>query len=153
MSPEQLHRNHVKALAAADLDAASKLRAQFGPHGNKIAVDYLRAMVAVCVEYRFGPGAGLGAGPVDADELAAFMREVREADRHTEPPPDFMAVEAAVRALYGEPHLMEPLSTRERSRALYLVLRHQLDRHPWLAANLDPVIDRAKQVMTVWVLG
>lgn len=153
MTPEQLHRNHIKALAAADLEGAAKLRARFGPHGEQIALDYLRATVAVCLEYRFGPGAGLGARPVDYDELASFMSEVREAGRSEEPPPDHLAVEAAVRSLYGEPHLLEPLSSRERSRALYLLLRHQLGRHPWLRSNIDTVVDRAKQVMTTWILG
>lgn len=153
MKPALLHRDHLRALAAADLDAASKIRVQLGLQGRRIAVDYLRAAVAVCLESSFGPGAGLGAGPIDYEDLAAFMAEVRAANRAEEPPPDHLAVEAVIRSLYGEPHLIEPLSDSQRSRALYLVLRHQLSRYPWLGANFDAVIERARQVMTAWVLG
>lgn len=153
MTPEQLHRSHLKALAAGDIGGAAHLRRQFSPVDRSTAVEYLRATTAVCLEYRFGPGAGLGAGPADPDTLRAFMNELRAAGRTAEPPPDFLAVESAVRSLYGEPHLLEPLSRQRRSTALYTVLVHQIRRHPWLAANLDPIIDRAQQLMKVWVLG
>ncbi|KPC67382.1 hypothetical protein ADL26_20870, partial [Thermoactinomyces vulgaris] len=94
------------------------------PEAREVAVEYLRAATAVALEYRFGPGAGMGAGPVDHDELTAFMSEVRAAALGTEPPPDFLAVEAIVRALYGEPHLLEPLSSEQRSQASFTALRH-----------------------------
>jgi hypothetical protein len=33
------------------------------------------------------------------------------------------------------------------------LLRKQIDAHPWLAANPGHLIDRAKAIMTTWILG
>lgn len=153
MKPEELHRDHISALVAGDLEAAAAIHRQFSASDRSFAVDYLRGTTAVCLEYRFGPGAGLGAGPVDQDELAAFMTEVRETTRGAEPPPDYLAVEAVVRSLYGEPHLLDPLTDHQRSQALYSVLLLQTMRFPWLADNLHHTFDRAKHLMTTWLLG
>ncbi|MQM28380.1 hypothetical protein [Glycomyces albidus] len=153
MKPEELHHRHLSALVTGDLDAAASLRGRFSPGDHRTAVELLRAAVAVCLECRLGPGAGLGAGPVDHDALAALMDEIRRAGAGTEPPPDYLAIEAAVRSLYGEPHLLEPLSDQQRGPVLYALLSSQVARSPWLRANPDRVVERAKAVMTVWLLG
>ncbi|GAA1662768.1 hypothetical protein GCM10009830_05080 [Glycomyces endophyticus] len=156
MTTEQLqplHHDHLAALITGDLDRAARLRERFRAHDHGIAVDLLRAAAAVCLEHRFGPGAGLGAGPVDHDVLTDFMGEVRAAHRCTEPPPDYLAVEAVIRSLYGEPHLLEALDVHPRSQALYTVLCRQTSRHPWLAANPDRTIARARELAVVWLLG
>ncbi|WP_030144377.1 hypothetical protein [Glycomyces sp. NRRL B-16210] len=150
MNPEQPQRDHIKALIAGDLALAAKARTRFGSHEHESALQHLRATVAVCLEYRFGPGAGLGAGRVDRDALGAFMVEVRKSSRTVEPPVDFLAVEGIIRSLYGEPHLLDPLSSAKRSAALYALLRHQVRAHPWIAGNADTMIDRAQQVMKAW---
>lgn len=153
MTPEALHRSHMTALIAGDLNQAADLRRRFGPRDTTTAANLLRATVAVCLESRLGPGAGLGAGPINFDELAAFMRQIRATGFGVEPPLDFLAVEAVVRSLYGEDHLTEPLSAQAKSTALYTVMRHQVRAHRWLGANPGIVIDRAQAVMTTWLLG
>lgn len=153
MKPEQLHRNHLTALISGDHEKAANLRGHFSRSDHDTAVQFLRAATAISLEYRFGPGAGLGAGPVDYDELAAFMAEARRMCEGTEPPPDFLAVEAVVRSLYGEPHLIEPLRRQQHSQALYLALTIQTRHHPWLAAHPDWVLDRAKQTSLIWLLS
>jgi hypothetical protein len=153
VKPEEYHRAHLAALIQGDPDAAAKHRQWFGPHDHDTAIDLLRAAAAVCLEPRFGPGAGLGAGPVDYDELPVFMAEIRHAGLGAEPPPDFLAVEAAVRSLYGEPHLLEPLTPQAKSTALYTIVQHQTRAHRWLATHTDTVIDRAKAIMTTWLLS
>ena len=153
MTTEELHRKHLAALITGDLGEAAKLNAFFNGHDRTNAVNLLRAACAVALEYRFGPGAGLGAGPVDYDELRVFMAELRRAGAGAELPPDYLAVEAAVRSLYGEPHLIEPLERRRRSQAFFTLLEHQTHRHQWLAANPWTVVDRAKQTMTIWIVG
>jgi hypothetical protein len=153
MKPDELHHRHLSALITGDLDTAASLRVRFGPRDHRTAVELLRAAVAVCLECRLGPGAGLGAGPVDHDALAVLMEEIRRAGAGAEPPPDYLAIEAAVRSLYGEPHLLEPLSDQQRGPALYALLSTQVGRYPWLRANPGHVVDRAKAVMTTWILG
>jgi hypothetical protein len=153
MKPEELQRKHLAALIAGSPEEAAKVRQWFGPPDRTTAGQYLRAAVAVCLEYRFGPGAGLGAGPVDHDALTAFMAETRGSGHGTEPPPDHLAIESAVRSLYGEPHLLEPLGEHQRASAHYAVLRKQVEAHPWLGDNPGRLIDRAKAIMTTWILG
>ncbi len=153
MKPDELHREHLTAVVGGALEAAARLRVGFAAKDHGIDAEHLRAAVAVCLEYRFGPGAGLGAGPIDFERLGAFMTEVRNAAQGLEPPPDFLAVEAAVRSLYGEPHLMEPLSDQRRGQALYTVLEHEIRRHSWLQANPGHLVERARRRMAVWILG
>jgi hypothetical protein len=153
MRPHDLQRDHLVAIITGDLDRAARLRPRLGRDGRQSATDFLRAATAVCLEYRFGPGAGIGAGPIDYCELAAFMSEVRQAGRASDPPPDYLAVEAVVRSFYGEPHLIEPLEPRQHSQALYTALQHQVRRHPWLAARAEWVVERAKQTNLIWLLG
>jgi hypothetical protein len=153
MKSEEYHRAHLAALIQGDPATAAKYRQWFKPYDHSTAIELMRATAAVCLEPRFGPGAGLGAGPVDFDELPVFMAEIRRAGLGLEPPPDFLAVEAAVRSLYGEPHLLEPLTPQAKSAALYTIVQHQTRAHNWLKANTGTVIDRAKAVMTTWLLG
>jgi hypothetical protein len=71
-------RENLAALLKGDIEKAAELRAHLvKPEARELAAEYLRAATAVALEYRFGPGAGMGAGPVDYDELTAFMGEVR----------------------------------------------------------------------------
>ncbi|MFC3492951.1 hypothetical protein [Glycomyces rhizosphaerae] len=153
MNTYELQREHLVALITGDLEGAARLRARLGRDGEMPATEFMRAATAVCLEYRFGPGAGLGAGPIDYDELAAFMAELRRSGRTAEPPPDYLAVEAVVRSLYGETHLIEPLEKRQRSQAIFTALQHQVHRHPWIAANAAWVAERAKQTWSIWLLG
>jgi hypothetical protein len=153
MKTFELQRDHLVAILTGDLEGAARLRPRLGRDGEHAATELLRAATAVSLEYRFGPGAGIGASPIDFDELALFMAEVRHGGRASEPPPDYLAVEAVVRSFYGEPHLIEPLERRQRSQALFTALQHQVHRHPWLAAHAAWVAERAKQTMTIWLLG
>lgn len=153
MKPYDVQRDHLVALLTGDLDRAASLRPLLDRDGRDSATEFMRAAAAVCLEYRFGPGAGIGAGPIDYEELAAFMAEVRQAGRAAEPPPDYLAVEAVVRSFYGEPHLVEPLERRQRTQALYTALQHQVRRHPWLAAHAEWVVERARQTNMIWLLG
>lgn len=153
MKTEELHRSHLTALIAGTAEDAERVRRWFGPADRDTAGRYLRAAVAACLEYRFGPGAGLGAGPVDHDEFTAYMAEIRRDRRGAEPPPDPLAIESALRSLYGEPHLLEPLSEHQRTAAHHALLRKQVEAHPWLGANPAHLVDRAEAIMTAWVPG
>jgi len=153
MTLEELHRKHLTALIAGKREDAERIRQWFEPLDHETAARYLRAAVAASLEYRFGPGAGLGAGPVDHDEITAFMAEMRRDGQGIEPPPDYLAIESAVRSLYGEPHLLEPLGDHQQTGAHCALLRKQIEAHPWLAANPAHLIDRAKAIMTTWIFG
>ncbi|MFC3493187.1 hypothetical protein [Glycomyces rhizosphaerae] len=153
MTPDALHRTHLTALVTGEVETAAKLRQQFQTKDHGIAAEHLRAATAVTLEYRFGPGAGLGAGPIDYTRLAAFMTELRQAGRGVVPPHDHLAVEAITRALYGEPHLTEPLSDQRRSQAHYTALAYELRRYAWLKANPEHLVYFARKRMTTWTLG
>ncbi|MEU6860350.1 hypothetical protein AB0B28_15950 [Glycomyces sp. NPDC046736] len=157
MTPEQRQREHLTYLITGDLTAAADLREQFADHSRTSAAEHVRAAAAVCLEFRFGPGAGRGAGAIDRDELAAFMSEIRQSNHDIKPSLDLLAVEAAVRSLYGEPHLVESpgidVFGDAFASAFYTALRHQVRAHPWLAANPGYVVDRARQLMMFWLLG
>lgn len=91
--------------------------------------------------------------PVDQRAPGLACVGEKHAGRASEPPPDYLAVEAVVRSLYGEPHLIEPFERRQRTQAMYIALQHQVHRHPWLATHAAWVVERAKQTNVIWLLG
>lgn len=151
MKPADLQRKHLTALITGDLAEAAELRKQFRADSHTFALDFMRAAAAVCLEYRFGPGAGIGASPVDFDELAAFMAEIRSVGAGTEPKPDYLAIEAVVRSLYGEQHLYEALDSHQRSQAIYTALHHQIQRYKWIRAEPVHTIERARWLTILWM--
>ncbi|MCH7229647.1 hypothetical protein L0U85_02040 [Glycomyces sp. L485] len=153
MTPEQLQRAHVKALAAGDLETAAELRKQFGKYGDKGAFDYLRAVVAILIGGRFGAGAGIDAERIDHVELGRFMAELRHDTRSAEPPLNHLAVEGAIRSLYGEEYLLDQIGLRESRHGFYVVLRHMVRLQPQIQDNLDEVITEAQKIMRYWLLG
>jgi hypothetical protein len=153
MTPAELHREHLAALVTGDLEAAAKLRERFDRHGDQTARLLLRAAVAVCLETRFGPGAGCGAGPADHDTLTAYMSELRAAGHDSASPPDYLDVEAAIRSLYGEQHLFDALSDAEASQALYALLADFAYRHPWLKTDSRYLYERSQQIVLYWAGG
>jgi hypothetical protein len=153
VTPADLHREHLAALITGDLETAANLRKRFEKHGGQSARDLLRGAVAACLETRFGPGAGRGASPADHDTLTAYMAELRTAGQHSSPPPDYLDIEAVIRSLYGEEHLLSALTNTEASQALYTLLADFTHRHPWLKTDARYLYERSQQTNLYWLCG
>lgn len=142
MTPEELHRAVITAVAFGGREREAKLRRRFTGLDERGAVDYLWATVAVCLSDRFG---GFDV-PIFPPELAAFMSELRAA-RSPGAPWNFLEVEAVVRGIFAEPHLLEEIGTRQQAEALRFILRYLTDTNPEIREDFDTVIDRAQELM------
>ncbi|WP_026928620.1 hypothetical protein [Glycomyces tenuis] len=225
MTPEELHRAVIRAVAFGDAEGEHRLRMRFRGLDHDTAADYLHATALVCLAHRFDTaatpehgdrgfeastperatpergGRGLAdsdhvgldrAGPEhgpsdhtgseragsdhadsgradrgDADlepaasggavldhaELGRFMAELRAAGPALRPPHNFLEVEAVVRGLCGEPHMIEEIGPRQRREALAFVLRYLTDSVPEIREDFDTVIDRSQALQRHWLVG
>ncbi len=208
MTPEELHRAVIRAVAFGDLERERRLRRRFRGLDHDSAADYLYATAAVCLAHRFGEVAtpervgrgragsdhvvlgcvgldlvdsdrpdsgGTGSGHADSGvsshgrtglgraapdravldhaELGRFMAELRSAGPALCPPSNFLEVEAVVRGLCGEPHLIEEVGARRQREALAFVLRYLADALPEIREDFDAVVDRAQVLQRRWLVG
>ncbi|WP_199037821.1 hypothetical protein [Glycomyces salinus] len=148
MSKERLHRFHITALARGEGERAAQFREQFDKSDATTARLYLQAASIVALAHRFGDIERTG---LDWDGLDRLMAEIRSGYRHAEPPMDFFAVEAYIRAVYGEEHLMELLDGGQQTACANLLLTWQVRHEPEFKTNLDEAITKAQNIIATWL--
>ncbi|WP_100445862.1 hypothetical protein [Glycomyces xiaoerkulensis] len=142
MTPAELHRAAITALAFGDEARHRRLTQRFDRHDPESAFDHLEAVATVCLVDRF-----CGPGPVDHRVLAAFLDELRATATGTAPPPNFLEVEGAIRSVLGEPHLSSEIPPGRRTEALVIVLRYLTDTTAAIRGDFDAVIDHARELL------
>jgi len=182
MRPEALQRALIQAVAFGDTADEQHLRRQLRGIAHVGAADYLRATTLVCLAHRFGepaPPGGAEADRVDPpdrpafghlvhrglldrerpapaigdDELGRFMAELRAAGPLLRPPRNFLEVEAVIRGLYGEPHMLEEIGAKQQHEALAFLLRYLTDSIPEIRECFEAVIDQAQALQRFWIIG
>lgn len=218
MTPEELHRAVIRAIAFGDAEGEHRLRRRFRGLDHDSAADYLCATAVVCLAHRFGEAAppdrigfnrvglnsvgldrdcsdradsdaaareGVGLDHADSDradldrvsldrdrsdpagrerigpdravldhaELGRFMAELRACGPALRPPRNFLEVEAVIRGLRGEPHMIEEIGASQQREALAFVLRYLTDSVPEIREDFDAVIDRSQVLQRRWIIG
>lgn len=90
---------------------------------------------------------------IDDDELGRFMAELRAIGPGLCPPQNFLEVEAVIRGLYGEPHLIEEIGAKQQREALAFILRYLTESIPEIREGFETVIDRAQALQRHWLTG
>lgn len=160
MTPEELHRAVIRAVAFGDAEGEHRLRLRFRGLDHDSAADYLHATAIVCLTYRLGatgPHGGINQlgepVPLDHAALGRFMAELRAAGPSFGPRRNFLEVEAVIRGVYGETHLLEEVGPGQRREAFRLVLRYLADSVPEIREDFDAVIDKAQAIQKRWLVG
>ncbi|GAB3995917.1 hypothetical protein GCM10029992_14490 [Glycomyces albus] len=129
-------------------ELAAGFRERFDDSDTTTARLYLQAASIVALEHRFGDIEDTG---LDWDGLDRLMAEIRSGYRHAEPPMDFFAIEAYIRAVYGEEHLMDLLDSSQQAMCASLLLTWQVRHEPEFKANLDETITKAQKIIATWL--
>ncbi|GAB3655568.1 hypothetical protein [Glycomyces tarimensis] len=148
MTPNELHRAVITAVAFGDLERENRLRTRFTERDHTSAFEFLCATVIVCLSYRFG-----ASERPDRAELGRFMAELRAAGPGLYPPTNFLEAEAVIRGLLGEPGMLGEVGRVRQRAAMRFVLRYLTDSEPEIKEDFDTVVDRAQQLQKRWLVG
>ncbi|MCH7231837.1 hypothetical protein L0U85_13380 [Glycomyces sp. L485] len=147
MTPEQMHRASIKALALGERDTADELRKRFSESDHRLSVLYMYGVTCVVLRYRFGEEED----GLDFTELQRFIAEMRHDYRNAEPPLEYLNIEAVIRAPYGEEYLLDEMNWREKYFSFYRVLRQLVERRPDIKEDLDQIITRTQKLIEHWI--
>lgn len=183
MRPEALQRALIRAVAFGDTTNEQHLRQQLQGTAHMGAADHLHAAVLVCLAHRFGEPAppnprstghanrnhtSLGSAAIDHaangdeafnrsiiddNELGRLMAELRATGPGLCTPQNFLEVEAMIRGLYGEPHLIEEIGAKQQREALAFILRYLTESIPEIHEGFETVIDRAQALQRRRLIG
>lgn len=162
MTPEQLHRAVLTATAFGDDARYAQLRRKFGPYDAGNEFEHLEGAAAACLAHRLGEvdttgKAGAGSTAGGRAELARFIAELGAAGPEYRPahgpPSNFLEVEAVIRGLRGERHLMAELGG-DRMRCVFrFLVRYLTATVPEIREDFDSVVDKAREHVMRGLMG
>jgi hypothetical protein len=91
----------------------------------------------------------LGESPERSD-IDALVAEMRYDYRNASPPMNFLAVEALIRAIYGEEDLADNISAEDQYRVQISVIVKIVAQSEQMRARLDDYLADAETLATQW---
>ncbi|WP_155830299.1 hypothetical protein [Glycomyces tenuis] len=144
-----MRESAVRAPAFRDHERLFELHGRFSEWDHRGAVEYLHAVVSVGLRRRFGDRPG----PLAHAELGRFMAELRHAGPGFAPPRNLLEVEAVIRGLRGEEHLLDEIGPKQLREALAFALRYLTDTEAEIHDDFDTVVDEAQRLMRQALTG
>ena len=154
MNDAELIRAALTALAFRDRDRLTRLRAKYQAHHPRSETEQLLHTTAICVRLHFsgagetgaiGAIGGDGEDRPDPDRLARFLAGARSAGPGYQAPDNFLDLEGVIRALAGEPGILEHIDPTSLGRILVFLVQYLTDTTPEIKNDFDHIIDQARQ--------
>ena len=156
MNDAELIRAALTALAFRDQDRLARLRAKYRPHHPRSETEQLLHTTAICIRLHFNSndtndsssssGTGKdGEDRPDPDRLARFLAGARRAGPGYQAPDNFLDLEGVIRALAGEPGILEHIDPTSLARILVFLVQYLTDTTPEIRNDFDHIIDQARQ--------
>lgn len=136
-------RELLKAQALRDTKAADLINEQLTDEERGYYHLMTMALFAGTLESR------LGESP-SRDEIEKFVSEMRYDYRNASPKMNFLAVEALVRALYGEEELIDDISAADQYRVQIAAIVKVVAQSDDLKQRLDDYLTDAETLATQW---
>ena len=158
MNDAELIRAALTALAFRDRDRLARLRAKYRAHHPRSETEQLLHTTAICVRLHFeGRGGSSGTGKdgenrPDPDRLARFLAGARSAGPGYQAPDNFLDLEGVIRALTGEPGILEHIDPTSLARILVFLVQYLTDTTPEIKNDFDHIIDQARQQIRQQIL-
>jgi len=143
MTDYQLFRQIVGAMAVGEGRKASDLIDQVPDEQEPDLHTYVTAFFSTAVIQR------LGESP-DQSALRAFVDEMRHDYRNAEPPLKPMALEALLRAFYGEEHLLNEVTPQEQLHCEFLAIRKIVHQSEDMSLRLETYLADAETLAKEW---
>ncbi|MEU7924480.1 hypothetical protein [Micromonospora sp. NPDC049107] len=128
----------IRALHRADWDAVDALSVEIGRHGLGNGLKVIGAAFAVAVERRFGADA-------TPSDVAAWVSGIRSRQQGGDPLP-VLEMEGLIRAVLGEPELVDSISPETALGAELFMLGQLLREADLSPAELDEFTLEAEQL-------
>lgn len=143
MADYKLFRDVVRAVALGDSETASRLDDDI-QDGDRGAYNiYVTAMFCVAVGHRFE-------NDESKEAITRFVDEMRYDYRNIDPPIRPLALEAVVRAVFGEEHLLDEVSGTEQLRHQILSIRKIVLQSDQMKERLEEYLKDAETLALQW---
>lgn len=136
-------RELLKAQALRDTKTADEINEQLTEDERENYFTMALALFAGAMGHRLGDSPS-------REEIDSFVNEMRHDYRDADPKLNFLALEALVRALYGEDHLIDDISAEDQYRAQLPAIVKVVHQSPEMQARLDDYLTDAETLATQW---
>jgi hypothetical protein len=136
-------RELLKAQALRDFEKADEIDSQLTD--DERGVYYLQAMAL----FAGALGHRLGEEPT-RDDIDKFVNEMRYDYRNADPGVNFLALEAMIRAIYGEEHLADDLSAKEQYLVQVPTIVKIVAQSEEMRSRLDDYLTDAETLAAEW---
>ena len=136
-------KEFLKAQSLRDWDTADALDAQLNEDERREYHLLAMALFAGAV------GDRLGDDP-SRDEIDRFVNEMRHDYRNADPKVNFLALEAMIRGLYGEDHLIDDLPVKEQHLVLVPTIIKVVAQSDHMQQRLDDFLTDAETLAAHW---
>ncbi|THV40877.1 hypothetical protein [Glycomyces buryatensis] len=136
-------REALRAQALNEHEQANSILAKLPP--EQLEHYYLLAMAL----FMGAIGHRLGERPA-REEIDRVLAEMRYDFRGVKDEVNFLHVEALIRGLYGEDHLLEDVSSQDQYRAAMPVIYKVIGQSEQFKAQLDRYLDDAEKMVRIW---
>jgi hypothetical protein len=136
-------REFLKAQALRDFDAADELDAQLTDAERGEYYLLALALFAGALGHR------LGENPT-REEIDKFVAEMRYDYRNAEPKVNFVALEAMIRGVYGEDHLIDDLPAQDQYLVQIPTIIKIVAQSEEMRASLDDYLTDAEALASQW---
>lgn len=133
----------LKAQALGDADAADELNTGLSEDEREHYYLLTLALFAGAIGHR------LGEKP-SHDTIVAFVNEVRHDFRNADPKVNPLVVEALIRAVFGEDHLLDGISAQDQYLAQLPVIRKIVAQSPEMTNRIDEYLKDAETLQAAW---
>ena len=89
----------------------------------------------------------------DPDRLARFLTQARKTGPGYQAPDNFLDLEGVIRALTGEPGILEHIDPTSLGRILVFLVQYLTDTTPEIKNDFDHIIDQARQQIRRQILS
>lgn len=134
----------LKAQALRDTKTADRINAELTDAEREHYFLMTMALFASALEVR------LGETPT-REQIDAFVNEMRYDYRDATPKMNFLAVEALIRALYGEEELADDISAADQYRVQVSTIVKVVSQSAQMQAQLDDYLSNAETLATQWI--
>jgi len=136
-------RELLKAQALRDKGKAEQFSEDLTPEGRREYYLLSMALFAGTVSTRLGD-------EPSRDDIDTILKELRYDFRDSEGKVNFLHIEGAIRALYGEEDLLDSIAKADQTKAFMAVIMKIVHQNDDVRNRLDDYLTEAEKLVEVW---
>jgi hypothetical protein len=138
-------RDIVRAIASGEGVKAKNLVNQLPDEDHQAYFIFLSAVMAGALDHHFKTDHS-------REAITRFVNEMRYEYRKVDPPINTLVIEGVIRGFFGEDHLLNGMSTKDKIIAAYPIIRSIVARSRHMQDNLDKYFTDAEMLAQQWAI-